>query len=174
VKLKTTYPLLNLLIGFQPSLTFAQTVSADKSTKTRFTAERPTALPEDRNLANKFAWAAAGYTTQVRILQAAGQDTAKLLSRANWLYFNAIDLSDEKFAKAQFTLHMKELSALNEDVNKAFASQQKDQLSSAAHVLMTHLNERLSEGDRLFEKYGKVFNTVIQHPDGLFTIEAQR
>lgn len=152
----------------------AQTGASDKiETRQRQTAERPTALPEDKDLASQFARSAAGYTTQIRILRAAGRDPGKLPHMANWLYFNAIDLSDEAFAKNHFTKHLKELSDLNETANRAASSGNRERLEPAINALTARINQRLEEGERLFAKYGKTFNTVVQNSDGSFTIQSQ-
>lgn len=146
--------------------------ASEAEPRQRRSAQRPTALPEDKDLADRCAAAAAGYTTQVRILQAAGKDTARLLPLANWLYFNAIDLSDKAFAQRQLAKHLRELSALNEDVNRAAAAGDPAALASAAQALTARINQRLEEGERLFAKYEKVFNSVVENPDGSFTIQA--
>lgn len=146
---------------------------AEQPSAARRTADRPTALPEDKDLANQFARAAAGYTTQVRILEAAGRDVAAPRAMANWFYFNAIDLSDEAFARARFSAHYTELSDLNAAANRAVASGQAEQRASALKALFGRLTEWLAEGERLHRQYEKTFNTVTQNPHGSFKIETR-
>jgi hypothetical protein len=159
-----------ILSGVPWALSSAQQQQAGQQ---RRSADRPTALPENKALADQFAAAAAGYTTQVQILQAAGKDVAKLSQMANWLYFNAIDLSDVEFAKGRLSEHLQELSRLNLEVNRAAASADAKQMSRAANTFTARLNKRMEEGERLFARYEKVFNTVVENPDGSFTINAR-
>jgi hypothetical protein len=147
--------------------------AAETDPKPRRSAARPTALPEDKALADQCAAAAAGYATQARILEAAGQDTGPLAAMGNWLYFNAIDLSDKAFAQRQLAKHLGELSALNDAVNRAAAASDGAALKAAGDALTARINQRLAEGERLFAQYEKVFNTVVQKADGSFTIQAR-
>jgi hypothetical protein len=141
--------------------------------KQRRTAQRPTALPEDKALADQFARAAAGYTTQIRIMQGAKLEDGgkKLHPLMNWLYFNAVDLSDEDYAKSRFVLHTRELAVLNQQVNRAFAGNDKEKADLAANALTAAINQRLEEGEKLYEKYKNSFNTVTENQDGSFNIQ---
>jgi hypothetical protein len=159
-----------LAIALLPLVASAQSGSTGAS---RVTAQRPTALPEDKDLADQFAGAAAGYVVHVRLLQAIGQETRQALSLGNWLYFNAVDLSDEPFAKGRFTIYLKELNQLADEVSQAAATQNQAAQSAAVRALTKRVNERLAEGERLFEKYEKSFNSVVQNPDGSFTIQSR-
>lgn len=166
--------LLLLALAIIPSLSLAQSQPGANSTilgETRTSSQRPTALPENKPLADQFIWAAAGHVTQIRVLEASKQVVPqKLRDTVNWLWFNAIDLSDKPYAKDVFAKYLKEFNDISRDADKAFESGEKSVDNKSLQLFLKKLNTALENGENLYAKYADAVNVVITNPDGSFTI----
>ncbi len=169
--------LLFLMLALIPSLSQAQSPPPEGANsalvgKARNSPQRPTALPENKPLADQFIWAAAGHVTQVRILEASKQAVPqKLRDTVNWLWFNAIDLSDKAYANAVFAKCLKEFNDTSREADKAFASGVKVENNQSLQLLLQKINTALAKGEDLYAKYADVFNVVTTDADGDFTIK---
>jgi hypothetical protein len=167
---------LLLALAIIPNLSLAQSQPTEGANsailaKTRSSPQRPTALPEDKPLADQFVWAAAGHVTQIRILEASKQVVPqKLRETGNWLWFNAIDLSDKAYAKGVFAKSLKEFNDASQEADRAFASGESFENNKPLQLFLKKINTALENGENLYAKYANVVNVVITNPDGSFTI----
>ncbi|MFZ6875778.1 hypothetical protein ACO0LF_27230 [Undibacterium sp. Di27W] len=150
---------------------FAENKKNYSSPNSRTSKERPTALPENKALAEQFAKCAAGLVTHIIMAEALKLgDTKENEELGNWLWFNAIDLSEKQYVMPFFEKRLKELNAMSKKADEALAKGDKALTYHFGQELLEELNKALAEGADLYKKYKDEMNTVTTNADGSFTI----
>ena len=166
----------SLVKSFCIAIAFPVIISAQpvtSPTDNKLNSVRATALPRNEVLADQFAKCFSIYFFMVTTLEKHGQSAINERKLADWLWFNAIDLSDNEFATKCLQKHIKEYIDTEKTIWASAKDGTPEQQNEAAGKLQAYLAPYITQANNFYTKYKDKFNIVTQNPDGTYQITKQ-